>query len=594
MYKFLFLIHRLDMLLIVVRRLLATRNPYVKIILMSATLNSKKLASYFKMFDAHGKYEPAPIMDLNIPRRFPTLFTYLDSLTHLGATEDIADIEKPGISDKMYGLAVKAIELVLAKAKGNISPSFLVFLPGIHEINRFKDKLNEPNKNLNIRNFQISVLHSSIPEEDYTKAFDKSMKNKIILATNIAESSITLPVRFVIDFCLTKYQKTDSATNVSQLTLDWASKISLDQRAGRVGRTEVGQVIRLLFKHQFEALASETVPEIQRASLESVVLQAKRLDMGKPSNILALALDPPTKSAIIDSILMLKEIGGLKRLSKSGKFDENDGELTFAGEVMARLPIDVRISKLILLGYMFSCLEECIIIGAGMSTRKIFKNNPEQKVEEYHQKLDHAQGSGSDCIAILNAYREWRNAVTQHNLCGKTEKKWCDLKMLSHKNLFEMHQLIEEIKNRLRFNLADTSTYKFNSEEKLFAIKICIAGAFYPNYFAFGGTPPTRDDYKNLLDMNPCSTVYFKGMEQNRIGQIYEQQVRQKLCSNNVTDEINEMRVNFDGSSKRLQVQFKPITNDGLQLVPGDVLLEVYKAVKLGKSDRSMELKVMT
>lgn len=246
---------------------------------MSATLNANKIADFFKIYDKRGKYGPAPIMDLNIPRPYKVSYTYLDSLIHLGASNDMVNIEKPGISNKMYSLALKAMEHVLQKAKGKFSPSFLVFLPGIQEIRRFENKLYEPSKILNISDFQLSVLHSSIPEENLAKAFDGSVDNKIILATNIAESSVTLPgVRFVIDFCLTKYQQTDTATNMSQLTLDWASKMSLEQRAGRVGRIEAGQVVRLLFEHQFNDLPMETVPEMQRVSLESVVLQAKRLD----------------------------------------------------------------------------------------------------------------------------------------------------------------------------------------------------------------------------------------------------------------------------------------------------------------------------
>lgn len=582
------------MLLIVVRRLLATRNPQVKIILMSATLNAKKFADFFKIHDKRGSYGPAPIMDLNIERPYPVRINYLDDLVSLGATSDIIKIEKPGISDVMYSFAMKAMEHVLAKAEGKFKPSFLVFLPGIQEINRFKKKLYERSNIFDISKFQLSILHSSISEDEYGRAFDGSVENKIILATNIAESSVTLPgVRFVIDFCLTKYQQTDTATNMSQLTLDWASRMSLEQRAGRVGRIESGQVIRLLFKEQFNNLPVETIPEMQRISLESVVLKAKRLDMGKPSDVLALALDPPTRSAIIDSILVLKEIGGLTRLSKKRKFDENDGELTFAGVIMARLPVDVRISKLIMLGYMFSCMEECIIIGAGLSTRNIFKSNPNSRMKEYDQKLEQAKGSASDCIAILHAFQEWTEAVTVKQLCGSRERVWCQHKMLSLKNLKEMNELIIEINKRLGF-LKLKNDYHYSVEEKDFAIKVCIAGAFYPNYFAFGGNPPSRDEYKELNDMNPCTTVYLKGMQQHRIGQIYEKQVRQILHESDVSDELNHMKVKFSDHSSRLQVEFKCVNDNETELVPGEVSLEVYKAVKLRKSNRKIDLEVMT
>lgn len=594
----------MDLLLIVVRRLLATRNPYVKIILMSATFNADKLSEFFKITDQRGNYGPAPKIDLNIPRPFPVRITYLDSLDHLGASREIINYERPGISNQMYKVAMKSMELVIRKSQGRLNSSFLVFLPGIQEINRFKSLLYEPNETLNISKFSLSILHSSVPIEDYSIAFDGLMDNKIILATNIAESSITLPgVHFVIDFCLTKYLLADTATNMTQLKLDWASKMSLEQRAGRVGRIEAGQVIRLIYQNQLNELPVETIPEIKRASLESVVLKTKRLEMGKPSNILGLALDPPDKRAIQDSILVLKEIGGLTRLSSHGKFDVNDGELTFAGLIMAKLPVDIKISKLIILGFMFSCLEECIIIGAGMSSKSIFKNFPsDQKLEEFHQKLEHAKGSASDSIAVLNAYKSWRTEIEKGRLRA-SERQWCESFMLSLKNLNDMHELVEDIKNRLRhFRIEIENNREFNDnfellKEKIFTIKICLAGAFYPHYFAFGGSPPSRDDYGVLNNMNPCTTVYLKGLESNRIGQLYEQQIREKLHREGrggVTDELNEMKVKFDTNSARCHVEFQPISNDGFDLVPGEVHLEVYKAVKLRKLEINFQIKVMS
>ena len=590
-----------DMLLVLVHRLLATKNNFVKVILMSATMSSEKIAEYFKHFTSRGVQENAPILNLGINRRFPIIVSNLDAWDSCGASREMINPDVPGISKQLMKVAVNVIAL---KQKSNLVPSFLVFLPGIQEIQRFKDELYRPHDGFDISDYHLTVLHSSIPTEDFAKAFDGSVDRKIILATNIAESSVTLPgVRFVIDFCLTKYQETDTATNMTRLKLDWASKMSLKQREGRVGRTEEGEVIRMIYKDHEESLQSETKPEIQRASLESVVLKTKQLNMGSPSGILGLALDPPPRNAIIDSILVLKEIGGLTRSSKkdSQMFSSNDGELTFTGMVMARLPVDIRISKLILLGYLFSCLEECIIIGAGMSSKGVFKQTTaDQKMEEFHQRFEQARGSGSDAIVMLNAYQSWRNAVA-NNLRGEREKKWCNEQMLALKNLREIHELVEEIKNRLqqfRLDIDDVAFQYKSDEEKIFVLKMCIAGAFYPNYFLFGGSPPAREDYKELKNSNPCSTIFFKGVEVNRLGQLYEQQVRQKLFEAGVTDNTNGMQVKFDRNSTRLMVEFKSQLNDNegeniFELVPGEVRLEVYKAVKFGKLEKKIEIKVM-
>lgn len=588
----------LDFLLIIVRMLLHKQSPFVKIILMSATINTEKIASYFKMFDSQGNYGPAPILELKVERPHKVLVTYLDGLDHIGASRDIINLDKPGISSKMFEFAVQLINFVLKKSTV-IKPSFLVFLPGIQEIKRFKRELI--NNCDNISEFHLIVLHSSLPIQDCNKAFDGSVENKIILATNIAESSVTLPgVRFVIDFCLTKYLKTDTATNMQTLMLNWASKESLIQREGRVGRMENGQVIRLIYKDQFDdddKFPLQTEPEIQRISLETVVLKAKQFDMGTPTTILGKALDPPPKNAVVDAILCLKEIGGLTRLSKRGKFKANDGELTFAGEIMSKLPLNVRISKLIILGHIFNCLEECIIIGAGMASKSIFASVAKHKeMELYSRKLEFAKGSSSDAITMLNVYREWRLALTK-GLAGnyKQEQAWCKFQMLDMKCFKDMNDLIEDIKNRLRFFDIKTSddTYRYSTDEKRFVIKMCLAGAFYPNFYQFGGSPPLRDEYGVLNNMDPCRTVYFKSFQHNRIGQLYESQVREKLCEEEISDEISELKVHFDGNSERLQVQFLPLNDENLSFVPGDVQLEVYKAIKFRKLGKNIEIRVM-
>lgn len=366
-------------------------------------------------------------------------------------------------------------------------------------------------------------------------------------------------------------------------------------RAGRVGRLESGQVIRLIFKDHFRQIPTETKPEIQRISLESVVLKTKLLNMGKPSEILALALDPPEESAIINSILVLKELGAIKKMSNHGNFDINDGDLTFVGSVMGKLPVNVRVSKLIILGHVFSCLKECIIIGAGLSSKSVFKLASvaiEHKMEEFHQRLAFAKGSGSDLILTLNVYISWRDAIKSGL---KDEKTWCQKQSLDLKNLRDMHDLVEDLKRRLSFFriVESDDTFRYTKDQKMFTLKVCIAGAFYPNYFEFGGSPPTRDAHSVLNDKNPCTSVYLKGMKQKRLAQIYEEQVRRNLYEAGVVDDMEELQVNFDSNSTRLVVEFKSISLTDISLVPGDVRLEVYKAVKLGKLQRNMELNLM-
>lgn len=206
-------------------------------------------------------------------------------------------------------------------------------------------------------------LMSPVAQEEVFKPPPPKYR-KVILTTNISESSITVPdVSYVIDFCLVKVMHTDTSTNFQSLRLEWASKVNCRQRAGRVGRLRSGRVYRMVTKAFYiEEMKEFGVPEMLRSPLENCVLKAKELDLGSPSEILALAMSPPNLSDIQNTVLMLKEIGALYT-TVDGVYENLDGDLTFWGTIMSRLPIDVRLSRLIILGYMFNCLDEAIIMG---------------------------------------------------------------------------------------------------------------------------------------------------------------------------------------------------------------------------------------
>lgn len=164
----------MEFLFIIVRRLLASKNPYVKIILMSATLNAEKISKYFRTFNQRGAVGPAPMIKLEVDRPFPIDYTYLDLLEHLGASLCIIDPEKPGISKEMYEVGAKTMELVAQKKKGSTPPSFLVFLPGLQEIKRFKRELEKPRRGINISEYSISVLHSSFQDQTSKQSLSHS------------------------------------------------------------------------------------------------------------------------------------------------------------------------------------------------------------------------------------------------------------------------------------------------------------------------------------------------------------------------------------------------------------------------------------
>lgn len=255
----------------------------------------------------------------------------------------------------------------------------------------------------------ILPLHSIVSNAEQRKVFVKAAANevKIILATNIAESSVTvLDVKIVIDFCLTRTLEVDKETGFSVLRLKWASKNSCEQRAGRSGRTCDGSCYRLVSKYFYKDQMNENeTPALIRCCLKKVVLKAKKLDKDvSPAQIIGLALEPPDLTDIRYTIKELKEARGL-HLKTAGKYLVNDGDLTFMGRIMESLPLDIRATRLIVMGYMFDVLEECIIMAAGLTVQKVFALNFQEPMKTYTQKMTFADGSGSDLFAILHAYQ---------------------------------------------------------------------------------------------------------------------------------------------------------------------------------------------
>lgn len=152
-------------------------------------------------------------------------------------------------------------------------------------------------------------------------------------------------------------------TKFPMLQLVWASRDNCEQRAGRTGRTADGWCFRLISKRFYNKILKQSADaELLTNPLENIILKTKELDLGSPEEVLALALDKPYLNDIHEAVLRLKEMGAMLTTTK-GKVVPRDGDITYIGEIMARLPIDVKLSKLIALGYCFGVLDECIAIG---------------------------------------------------------------------------------------------------------------------------------------------------------------------------------------------------------------------------------------
>lgn len=594
----------IDFLLIVVLRLLADKDCNTKIVLMSATLDKYKLIEYFRVPLSDGTTFRPPVIDLTSVKRVHTLQEeYLDNIE--GTKADIINYNEPGISLQMYQ---ECLKLIMTMVRNEENSTVLVFLPGIYEIEQLYNLLtNTPNLFSGLTNDpEIHVLHSMLSTEMQRAAFVENKFAKIVLSTNIAESSVTIPnVGLVIDFCLTKHLVTAKGSqNISSLVLNWASRNNCEQRAGRTGRVCPGIVFRLVHKSFYEKnMKLFDTPEMERVSLQKVVIGTKMLNMGTPLDLLALALDPPDKSKVVDAVLHLKELGGLLRNDEQGNFQYDDGALTFIGRIMDGLPIDVSIAKFIVVGYQLGVLREAIVIGAGLSIKSIFTQNIHNKLNGYINKLNWAHGSGSDCLAILNAFNLWqRNCINKEFSSQQSESNWCRRNSLDMKNLNEMRLLVEEITMRLKKFRINNEELAWSDSEKPFVLKICIAGAFgSANFFmqSQAQIDDERESYKHLGNYDIFSSVYFQGMKHDLIGEIYEQQIRKALLDSGVVSGGTQMTCYFDQPrSEKVFVKFSNDhqfveSDDNDVSVYGKVLPEVCKAVKLRKTGFSLTLSMM-
>lgn len=205
-------------------------------------------------------------------------------------------------------------------------------------------------------------------------------------------------------------------------------------------------------------LPDEGSPEILRCPLELAVLRTKLLEMGEPEALLALVIDPPKmvciimctfkrdstlypivfvviQDNIVRTIASLKEVGALLATA-NGKLTPRDGDLSYLGRIVSRLPMDVRLGKLVFLGYCFNILKESVIMAAGLGSKNIFSSPYQKKLLAYHVRMDWSRGSFSDPMTVLNAYEEWKELVQKgHFGRVETEKKW------SNKNFIQLKAL---------------------------------------------------------------------------------------------------------------------------------------------------------
>lgn len=247
----------------------------------------------------------------------------------------------------------------------------------------------------------MSMLHSSLPAGQ-TDVFNPVPDGcrKIILATNIAETSITIPdVQFVVDTGKLREKRYDQVRRITKLQCTWISKSNSKQRAGRAGRVQNGDYYALFSKARYEAMRGIGLPEMLRSDLQEICLDIKAQAFRSPiREFLAEAIEPPSAKAVDASVVALQ---GLEALT-------DEEQLTPLGRLLASLPVHPSLGKMIVLGVVFRCLDPMLILGAAGAGRPIFMTPLGARRESDEVRAKFAQGTGSDHIALINAFRELR------------------------------------------------------------------------------------------------------------------------------------------------------------------------------------------
>ena len=356
--------------------------PDLKLIISSATINADKFSGYFD--DAPIFYVPG--------RRFPV---------------DIHYTPQPE-ANYLHAAITTVFQIHTTQPKGDI----LVFLTGQDEIDAAMENLQETSRALGNKIAELIVcpIYANLPSEMQAKIFEPTPEGarKVVLATNIAETSITIDgVVFVIDPGFVKQNSYNPRTGMSSLTVVPCSRASANQRAGRAGRVGPGKTFRLFTKWAFEnEMEAHTPPEIQRTNLANVVLLLKSLGINDLLNF--DFLDPPATDTLMRSLELLYALGAL-----------NDaGELTKLGRRMAEFPVDPMLSKAILASESFHCTDEVLsIVSMLQESSALFYRPKDKKMHADKARAALSHPTGGDMFTMLNVWEAWVESNYSFSWC---------------------------------------------------------------------------------------------------------------------------------------------------------------------------------
>ncbi|MEJ0084399.1 MAG: ATP-dependent RNA helicase HrpA [Pseudomonadota bacterium] len=395
---------------------LLPKRPDLKLVITSATIDPERFSRHFG---------DAPIINVS-GRSYPVELRY--------RAVELDEEDDETAADEQAAILAAVDELWRANA-GDI----LVFLSGEREIRETAESLRKHHP----QGCEILPLYSRLSQEEQQRVFRPSGRRRVVLSTNVAETSLTVPgIRAVIDTGVARISRYSHRSRLQRLPIEKISQASANQRSGRCGRVAPGIAIRLYSEQDFLARPDFTEPEIQRTNLAAVILQMHALKLG---DIEAFPfVEPPDGRMVRDGQRTLNELNALS----------DDGKLTDIGRQLARLPLDPRLGRMLLAGAQEHCLEEVAIIASALSVPDP-RDRPADKQTQADQKHALFRDEQSDFLSLLKLWRAWTEQ--RENLSRAKLRGWCKENFLSYLRLTEWHdvhaQVMEVVKGELALKM---------------------------------------------------------------------------------------------------------------------------------------------
>ena len=424
----------IDFILGYLRRLLPSR-PDLKVIITSATIDPERFSQHFAGGESSKHSAGAPIIEVS-GRTYPVEVRYRPLVPDVAGTELGIQAAEP--RDQVQAIA-DAIAELRAEGPGDI----LVFLSGEREIRDTADALTGDG----YADLEVLPLYGRLSAAEQHRVFAGGRRKhgqphrgrRVVLATNVAETSVTVPgIKYVIDPGTARISRYSNRTKVQRLPIEPVSQASSNQRAGRCGRTSDGICIRLYSEDDFAARPEFTDPEILRTNLASVILQMAALNLGEVAGF--PFIDPPDTRQVSDGVRLLEELGAFSPAARTKG-------LTEIGRKLARLPVDPRLGRMIIEAGRNGCAREVLIIAAALSIQ-----DPRERPADSREAADarHARFAepGSDFLSLLNLWDYLRDQ--QRELSGSAFRRMCRREYLHYLRVREWQDLYGQLRQAAR------------------------------------------------------------------------------------------------------------------------------------------------